>query len=150
MGLVGGFIEGDSTLADGKIGFFRFLLMVRTAWNVHTLQSLDQPLEIHVSIDEEYGIVGTVVTLDESEGIGGGVLSQLLRLAEDVMAEGVACKEDILELIIDQFGRRVVITLDLITDHLYFLVDLVLRILAMEYNVSQHVYSLEEVLLGYG
>ena len=64
------------------------------------------------------------------------------------MAKRMILKKDVLKLVIDQLGRRVMITLNFITDHLYFLVDLVLRILTVEDNVGKHIDSLDEMLFG--
>ena len=41
----------------------------------------------------------------EAQGIVCGIGAQLLCLTKDVMSEGMSCKEDILEFIVDQFGR---------------------------------------------
>ena len=66
------------------------------------------------------------------------------------MSKGMSFEEDILELVVDQFGGRVVVTLDFITDHLHLLVDFRLWILTVENDVCQHINGLWEVLFRDG
>ena len=66
------------------------------------------------------------------------------------MAEGMTFEEDILKLVVDQFGWRVVVTLDLIADDFHFLVDLLLWIQAVEHDVCQHIDGLSKMLLRDG
>ena len=66
------------------------------------------------------------------------------------MAQRVVLEEDILKLIVDQFGGRVVITLYFIADDLYFLVYFMLWILAVEDDICQHIDGLGKVLLRDG
>ena len=62
----------------------------------------------------------------------------------------MALEENILEFVIDKFCWRIVITLDFIADDLHFLVNLLLRILAVEDDIRQYVDGLGEVLLRDG
>ena len=48
-------------------------------------------------------------------------------------------KENILKFVINEFGRRVVITLDFIANYFHFLVNFMLWIDAMKHNVCQQV-----------
>ena len=66
------------------------------------------------------------------------------------MAQRMVLEKDILELVVDQFCWRIVITLDFIADNLYFLVNLMLGILAVEDDISQYIDGLGEVLLRNG
>ena len=47
----------------------------------------------------------------EAQGIVCGIGAQLFGIAEDVVSKGMSFEEDILKLVVDQFGRRVVVTL---------------------------------------
>ena len=62
------------------------------------------------------------------------------------MPKGVTFEKNILEIVVDQFRRRIVVTLDLVADHLHLLIYLRLRISAVENNIRQHVHSLRQVL----
>ena len=61
----------------------------------------------------------------------------------------MALKEDIFEFVVDEFRWRIVITLDFIADHLYLLVDLMLRILTVEDNIRQKPHRLGKMFFGY-
>ena len=65
------------------------------------------------------------------------------------MPKGMALEELVLELVVDQLCWCVVVTLYLVADHLYLLVDLLLRILTVEDDIRQEVDGLGEVLLRY-
>ena len=58
------------------------------------------------------------------------------------MSERVPGEEDILKLVVDEFCRGVVITLDFIADNLNLFLDLMLGILTVEDNVGKHIDSL--------
>ena len=62
----------------------------------------------------------------------------------------MALEEDILELIVYQFGRRVVITLYLIAYYLHLLVYLLLWISGVEDNVGEEIHGSGYVLLQDG
>ena len=112
------------------------------------LQVLAESLEVDIPIDEEHHLLWSVVTTYKPQGIGSSVGTQLRGITKDVMAQGMTFEQQVLELVIDQFGRRVVVALDFIADHFYFFVDLMLRILAMKHDVGKHIDSLGEVFLG--
>ena len=86
----------------------------------------------------------------EAQGIVCGISAQLFGIAKDVVPKGMSFEEDILKLVVDQFGGRVVVTLDFITDHLHLLVDFRLWILTVENDVCQHVHSLWKVFFRDG
>ena len=87
---------------------------------------------------------------DEAEGIGSLERANPIRRTEDVMSKGMPLEEDILKLVVDQLGRRIVITLDFIANDLYLLVDFMLRILTVEDDICQKPHSLGKMLFGYG
>ena len=62
----------------------------------------------------------------------------------------MALEEDILEFIVYQFGRGVVVTLYFIADYLHLLVYLLLWISGVEDNVGEEVYGSGDVLLQDG
>ena len=66
------------------------------------------------------------------------------------MAQRRTLEDDVFEFIINQFGRRIVVTLYLIADYLYLLVDFRLRINRMENDVGEQIYGSCDVLLEDG
>ena len=66
------------------------------------------------------------------------------------MAQRMALEDQILKLVIDQFGGGVVVTLDFIADDLHLLVYLMLGIQAVEDNVCQQIHRLHEMILRNG
>jgi len=59
-------------------------------------------------------------------------------------------EDDVFKLIVDQFRRRVVVTLYLIANHLYFFVNLILRIGGMKDDVCEQVYGPGDMVFQYG
>ena len=53
------------------------------------------------------------------------------------MPQGMTLEQHILELIVNQLSRRVVITLNLIADNLYLLINLVLGIGAVKHHIGK-------------
>ena len=74
----------------------------------------------------------------------------LLGCAQDIVPQRRTLEEDILELIVNQFGRRIVVALYLIADYLHLLVYFRLRINRVEDNVGKQVHSPCDVLLQDG
>ena len=62
----------------------------------------------------------------------------------------MAFEKNIFEFIVNQFCRRVIITLDFIADYLHFLVNLLLGVLAVEHDVGEQIHGLLEVFFGDG
>ena len=62
------------------------------------------------------------------------------------MPQRMPSKEQVLKLVIYQFGRRVIITLYLVADDIYLMVYLMLWILAMENDIRQQVDGTHEML----
>ena len=86
----------------------------------------------------------------EAARIVAGVAAQLTGRAQDIMPQGMAGKQQVFYLVVDQLGRRVLVALDLVAHHLALLLDLMLRVLAMEHDVAQHVDRPHHVLTGDG
>ena len=107
----------------------------------HPFQHPHQLLKVNIPIGEKDAVVGTVVLAGEPQSISRGVLAEPFGVTKDVMTKGMTFKEDVLEVIVDQLGRRVVITLDFIADYLYLLIDFLLGVDAMEHDIGQHIYS---------
>ena len=84
-----------------------------------------------------------------------GVILHILRfvgtkafgIAQDTAAKGVSLEEHGLEVVIDQFRWRVVVTLYLVDDNLHLLVHLLLRILTMKHHIEKQVHGTAEMLL---
>lgn len=101
--------------------------------------------EIHLTIAIENNIRGAVIAPCETPGIGRGVLSQTGGVAENIAAKRMTSKDHRLELVIDQLGGRVVVTVDFIGNDVDLAVYLTLRINTMEYDVGQEVDRAGEV-----
>lgn len=62
------------------------------------------------------------------------------------MAQRMTLEEHVLELVVDEFSRGVVIALYLVADDVYLVVYLVLGVLAVEDNIGEEVYGPCEML----
>ena len=63
------------------------------------------------------------------------------------MTEGVPLEELILKLVVNEFGRRIVITLDFIADNIHFMHQFLGRIGAVENNIRQQIDSTRNMFL---
>ena len=59
-------------------------------------------------------------------------------------------EHQILKLIINKFGRRIVVAFYLVAYHLYLFIYLRLWEYAIEYNIREYIHSLGEMLYRYG
>ena len=66
------------------------------------------------------------------------------------MTEGVPLEELILKLVVNEFGRRIVITLDFIADNIHFMHQFLGRIGAVENNIRQQIDSTRNMFLENG
>ena len=104
--------------------------------------ALQYPLKsrkIHVAAGKNHAVVGSVPALGEAACVFAAVALHLAFRAQNVVAQGVSGKENILEFIEYQLCRRVFVALDFIAHHEALLLDLGLRVLAVEHDVEQHV-----------
>ena len=123
--------------ARGKVG--------REAFSPH-----DDTTEGDVAIDEQHGIGGMVVALDEVAGMGRGEALDMLRGAEDIVPEGMASEEEFLEVIENELGGIVLVAVYLLEDDTALLVHLVLGVGAVEDNVSEQFEGARKILLQEG
>ena len=114
------------------------------------LDKLHQLLEIDIPISEEYRIIRPVKLLREPQRILRLESPNLLGCAQDIVPQRRTLEEDILELIVNQFGRRIVIALYLIADNLHLLIYLRLWINRVEDDVGKQVHGPCDVLLQDG
>ena len=63
------------------------------------------------------------------------------------MTKGMAFEENVLEIVVDKLGGRVLVALYLVAHHLALFLHLILRILAMEHDVLQHIEGTAQVAL---
>ncbi len=113
---------------------------------VHTpFEHLHHAVEVDVAIDEEDGVVGMVVTLGETTGVERGELLHLLARTQDVMTQRMPTEDQVFELVVNQFGRRVIITLYFVADDVDFTFYLVLGIFTAKNNVAKQVDSPRKV-----
>ena len=111
-----------------------------------TVHQRQHPAERHIAINKEHRVVRTIVAPGEALGVGRGVSTQLVGLSQYVMPQGMTLEDDVLKLVKNQFGRRVVVTLYLVTDHLHLTLYFVLRVGTVKDDVSQQVDSQSEVV----
>ena len=114
------------------------------------LHQCHHALEVYVSAHEEHRVLGSVIAPCEPECVLRGVSLQHIFAAEDIVAEGMSGKDGTLEIVVDEFGRRVVVAFNLVAYHLHLLVYLVLGICAEEDDVRQEIHGAREMLLQYG
>ena len=109
MRLMGGTVLYDELGIFPRIkGLERRLSRGRvTAFWRQMLQILAKALEVDIAIDEEHHLFRTIVTTYKAEGIVSGIGAQLLRIAKDVMAEGMTFEQQVFEFIIDQFSLSI-------------------------------------------
>ena len=111
---------------------------------------LHQFLEINIPVCEEYRIIRPVKFPCEAQRILRLECPNLLGSSQDIVPQRRTLEEDILELIIYQFGRRIIIALYLIADYLHLLIYFRLRINRVEDDVGKQVHGPCDVLLQDG
>ena len=114
------------------------------------LQQMQQALEVDVAIDEEDGIVGTVVAPREATGVGTRELLYAFARAQDVVAQRMTVEQQVLKLVVDKFGGRVVVALYLVADDVYLVGQFLVGIAAAEDDVAQQVDGTGQVFLQDG
>ena len=97
------------------------------------------------SVDEENHPVGTVQPPGETLDVLAAESPQTSGFAQDVTSQRVAAKNQILEIVENQFGRRVVVAFYFVDDHFHFFVHLCLGIGAAQHDVGQQIHSTCEV-----
>ena len=55
---------------------------------------------------------------------------------QNIMSKRMSLKEQILEFIVNEFGRRIVITLDFIANNIHLMFDFLFGISAVENNIN--------------
>ena len=105
------------------------------------LQAAEQLRPIHFAVKIKHRVVGTIVFAGETEGVGGGVAAQAIFVAENISSERSVAEEQLFEFIEDQFGGRILVTVDFIDDNLHFFLDLVLWIDAVEDHIRENVHG---------
>lgn len=114
---------------------------------VHRREHPAQAVEVDTAVGEEDAVGRTVQPPGERGGIDSGVGSHSRCRAEDIVAEGCALEDEIVELIVDELRRRVVVRFYLVADDLHLLCYLLLGIGAVENDVGEHVDSLRQTVL---
>jgi len=79
-------------------------------------------------------------------GLGKTHLAQAVGIAEDAAAKGMVGVEEAFEVIIDEFGRRIVVALDLVDDHFALFLKLGLWVGAVENDVGKEREGSTEML----
>ena len=89
--------------------------------------------------DKQHAVLRAIPSAGEAQGILLGEAADAVGRAEDVVAQRVTLEEQVLELVVDELGGRVLVALNLVAHHLALLLDLCLRKLTVEDNVAEHV-----------
>lgn len=114
------------------------------------VQKCDDFALFYVSIEKEDGVFRTIVLTRETQGVGRLEGANPLTGAKDIVPERCAMEEDVLEIVVDEFGRRVVVALYLVANYLHLLVYLPLRINGMEHHIGQKINGARQVVAKNG
>ena len=118
--------------------------------SVGTLKQPHQSRKVDIAIRKEHTVRGTIVAAREAQRVSRGVTAQLLRRAKYVVPERMTAEDGVLEEVVDELGRRVVVALYLVDNHLHLLVYLRLRIGTMEHYIGEQVDRATDVVLQHG
>ena len=102
-------------------------------------EQFDDFVERNIPVNEENGILRPIKLLRKALRVGRHEGTNRIGCAQNIMAKRMTMEDGILEIIVYQIGRRVVITLDFIANHLLFSCQFRLRISAVKHNVRQYV-----------
>ena len=102
------------------------------------------------SENEKHHVVRTVEPGGEALHVHAAEFPQPAGFAQDVASEGMAAEHQVLEIVENQFGRRVVVALYFVDDHFHFLVHFRLRIGAAQRDVHEQVCGAGEMLFQEG
>ena len=97
-------------------------------------------MEVYVAVSEKDRIVRAVISVGKAQCVGLGETAHAGGRTENVVAEGMSAEYQILKLVVDEFGGRVVVALYLVSDDLHLLVYLALWIDRVEHDVGEQVY----------
>lgn len=155
VSLVGAFLYDAGRGNDGAYGARAYEAFgAYRAYRAHrtapTVELAEDALPIEVASHIEDCIVGTIMGVDETAGIGGGIFAQTLGTAEDVATEGTILKKHGLEVVEDEFGRAVEVAFYLVSNDFYLFVDLRLRIGAVKDKVGKDIDGAGEIFTENG
>ena len=117
---------------------------------VRLLKQPYQLVEAYVAVGKEYGVVRTVQPACEIQGIFSSVSAQNVCRTQNVVTQRMPLVYSVFEQIVYQFGRRIVVTFNLVDYHLNLLVNLRLRICAVKHYVCEQIDSTVDVVAQYG
>ena len=100
-------------------------------------QQFDELLKVYIAVGKEDGIVRAIVFSGEQTCIVGSEVCHHVATAQYVVAQRVSAEQQVLEVIVDKFGRLVVVTLYFVAYHIQFAPHFSIRISAVEYDVAQ-------------
>jgi hypothetical protein len=105
------------------------------------LEQRDHLVEVDIARYEEDAPLGAIVAASEPQRVGRCERTHELSLAQYVVSQGMTVEDDVLELVVDKFRRRIVVALYLVANHFHLLVNLVLGIDGMEDDVGEQVHG---------
>ena len=110
-------------------------------------QKAEKRLEINVAVDKEDRILRTVMPVGETQRIRRSERPDTVCRPKNIVAQRMPAEDEVLEVVVDQFRRTVVIRLYLVADDFHLLVDFLLRIDTVEDDIRQQVNRTADMVL---
>ena len=103
-------------------------------------------LDIDVPQDKEHHARRVIEPANKALQVLATILTKAFGIAQNVAAKRMIGEEELVEIVVDEFRRRVVVTLYLIDDHLHLAFQFALGIGAVEGDIEEQVEGSGEVL----
>jgi len=149
--LVGALVDGSvEVIVDGTLAVGYWLLAIGD-WLLGIVGKIlfaevDQLFEFHVTDDGDDHLVGGIVLVEERRELFRREMLDVFFVAEDIVGERVAAEDHLLEVVVDEFGRRVLVEVDLFDDHILLFLNFVLGKGGVEEDVAEKLQAALEVL----
>ena len=117
---------------------------------VRLAEQTHQSGKADIAIGKEHGALRLIQALSEGHELLVGVGTNGVGLTQRAMPKGVPFKQQVLELVVDKVGGRVVIAFYLVAYHLYLFFHLGLWAGAMKHHVGEQVDSTWRIFAQYG
>ena len=100
-------------------------------------------------MNKENGVLRTIEAACEALCMGCGEGAHVVGGTQYVMTERMVAEYHVLKFVVNQLRRAVIVALNLITNHLDFLVNLALRVCRVEHNIGEKVDGAGHVVFQY-
>ena len=98
-------------------------------------------IEHNISVNVKHTVVRAIEFVSKPPRILSRERAYVACRSQNAVTQRMVSEHNILEFIIDEFRRAVVVRLNFIANHLHFLIDFRLWVSAVEHNVRQEVGS---------